>query len=161
MSTCEIVLVNATENFWWWVNIGWLGAIRCQAITWANIDLDLCRRLWNLLLCGPIYLSWICMPGKLSNSAHFPVTSVPILWCIRPILWHSNISNQTLLHSIHLTEWLISVKNIGHRCIVDRQIVLKIRIFRSEQNGNFTDDIFCMHFFRKKTFNSIFTKVCF
>ena len=38
----ELVL-NATRPHWWWVNVGWQ-----QAITWANVDLDLCRHMASL-----------------------------------------------------------------------------------------------------------------
>ena len=44
--------MNATAPHWSLVKIGsgngWLGAVRQQAITWANVDLDPCRHMTSL-----------------------------------------------------------------------------------------------------------------
>ena len=37
--------MNATGPYWWQDNIG---SIRQQAITWANVDLDLCCQMVSL-----------------------------------------------------------------------------------------------------------------
>ena len=37
----------------------WLGAVRQQAITWANVDLDLCRHMASLGHNELITTSWI------------------------------------------------------------------------------------------------------
>ena len=43
--------MNVTGVYWWSVNIGpgnGFGAIGQQAITWANVDLDLCHHMVSL-----------------------------------------------------------------------------------------------------------------
>ena len=45
--------MNVTEPYWWLANIGsgnrlWLGAVGHQAVTWANVDLDLCNHMTPL-----------------------------------------------------------------------------------------------------------------
>ena len=41
--------MNVTQPYWWQVNIGsGNGAVRQQAITWANGEPDLCRHMASL-----------------------------------------------------------------------------------------------------------------
>ena len=44
-------MVNGTGPYWWQVIIGWghwLGAFKQQAITWANVDPDVCCHMVSL-----------------------------------------------------------------------------------------------------------------
>ena len=43
----EVAHMNVAGPYWWHVR-WWLGAIRQQAITWANNNLDICRHLTSL-----------------------------------------------------------------------------------------------------------------
>ena len=44
--SCEIALIWLLVDFTWFRS--WLGAVRQQAITWANFDPDLCRQMASL-----------------------------------------------------------------------------------------------------------------
>ena len=37
--------MNVTGSYWWWVNIGSGNGLVPSAITWANVDPDLCRHM--------------------------------------------------------------------------------------------------------------------
>ena len=71
----------------------WLGAVRQQAITWANVDPDLCRHMASLghnlsLLSAGAFIAWYCYAQSIISN------------------WLSSWCNQSLLNLFSST-WIV------------------------------------------------------
>ena len=100
---CHKTLLMISQHWFRW----WLGAVRQQAITWANVDPDLCCQMASLglseLMCG---LPWVnlMVAGALVPNVYAPVEVCIYVglstWCadVGPTMGHIRVADALVSH---------------------------------------------------------------